>query len=80
MLFLDGYTPSGEVVMDVSDYDNIGLYYERYRGSRKISQCNECGSMFRRSSNNQRYCRLCSSAKSKQYYAEYMREYRKRKP
>lgn len=47
---------TGEVVMTVTDFDNIGLCYDRYRGDGTVKECNICKGLYRLRANNQRYC------------------------
>lgn len=74
--FLAEYTPAGDELEEITDFDNIGLYYDLVCGNKHIGICETCGCLYRRASNSQKYCKDCSPDMTRKYFAEYMREYR----
>ena len=53
-----------EVVISISDYRELILYYEKYMGG-DIINCKECGRLVKRNSNAQIYCKECKKKKDK---------------
>lgn len=47
---------TGEIVMRITDFQNVGLYYDRLHGDHNIKECSVCGGLYRVKVNNQRYC------------------------
>ncbi len=47
---------TGDIVLRITDFLNIGLYYDRLHGDRNIKECSICGGLYRAKTNNQRYC------------------------
>ncbi len=47
---------TGNVVLKIKDFRNVGLYYDRLHGDKNIKECTLCGGLFRAKVNNQRYC------------------------
>lgn len=44
------------IVLQIKDYDAVGLYYDYYHKDNKILFCKCCGNIFRKHSNNEIYC------------------------
>lgn len=47
---------TGDVVLRITDFQNVGFYYDRLHGDRNIKECSVCGGLYRVRVNNQRYC------------------------
>ena len=54
-----------EVMINVKDYDNIGLYYDCAAGNKKIKMCVHCNKPFYQKSNRQKYCKPCAAEDEK---------------
>jgi len=68
LLFLKNI-PKGEEIYKISDFHNLGLWYDVYCGDRRRKVCEKCGQIFKKrtaKSNSQIYCYSCS--KNKQPY------------
>jgi|GEM_PF-2805082 len=61
LLFLKEIGDDDVVVLEVIDFDNIGLSYEFYYGSKKVKDCSECGKLIRVTNGNKKYCNACST-------------------
>lgn len=48
-----------EVAFEITDYNNIGYWFEWYNGNKKIGKCEKCGNVFYKNSNHQIYCSDC---------------------
>lgn len=57
---------TGEPIIVVKDYENIGLYYLNYINGGYL-ECEECGSMFKKSSTNQKFCKKCGTYKKMEF-------------
>ena len=49
---------TGEIASEITDYNNIGYWFEWYNGNKRIGKC-ECGNVFYKRTNNQIYCSDC---------------------
>lgn len=50
---------TGEVAFEMTDYNNIGYWFEWYNGNKRIGKCAKCGNVFYKRVNNQIYCSEC---------------------
>ena len=50
---------AGVVAFEITNYNNIGYWFEWYNGNKRISKCNKCGNVFYKKSNHQVYCDKC---------------------
>ena len=50
---------TGEVAFEMTDYNNIGYWFEWYNGNKRIGKCAKCGNVFYKRVNNQIYCSDC---------------------
>lgn len=50
---------TGEVAFEMTDYNNIGYWFEWYNGNKRIGKCTKCGHVFYKKSNHQIYCSEC---------------------
>lgn len=64
--------------IEIKFYDVIGYYYDRYKGDKKIKECENCETLIKTTSNRQIYCKDCKDEKWKEYNSEKQREYRKK--
>jgi len=62
-LWMEDCQPSGEVVIEVKDYENVGYYLDYYCGVKGVKLCKECGQPFKTSQNCKTYCK-----RHKEYY------------
>lgn len=49
---------TGEIASEITDYNNIGYWFEWYNGNKRIGKC-DCGNVFYKKSNCQIYCSDC---------------------
>ena len=61
LLFLDIIEKDDEMALEVMDFDNIGLTYEFYYGSKKVKKCEMCGKLIRITTGNKTKCIQCQS-------------------
>lgn len=50
---------TGEGAFEMTDYNNIGYWFEWYNGNKRIGKCAKCGNVFYKRANNQIYCSEC---------------------
>ncbi len=53
-----------EVFMDVTNYDDIMLYWRLYMGDKDVTLCKDCGCPIERE-NGKQYCRICAKKRKK---------------
>lgn len=59
MNFLDMIVDeTGEIASEITDYNNIGYWFEWYNGNKRIGKC-DCGNVFYKRANNQIHCSDC---------------------
>ena len=56
---------SSDVLMEISDYRDFILNYEKYKGE-NIINCKRCGKLIKRNSNAQIYCKDCKKEKDRE--------------
>lgn len=56
---IDYSNDTGEVAFEITDYSNIGYWFEWYNDNKRIGKCNKCGNVFYKKSNHQIYCDKC---------------------
>lgn len=71
--FLNQCPQGGDVVLEVTNYDNIGLYYDLYNNKHRVAKCSYCGSPFHKRSNCQKNCNACKIMLKPLYHREYDR-------
>lgn len=47
---------TGDIVMRITDFQNVGLCYDKLHGDKGVKECSVCGGLYRARTNNQRYC------------------------
>lgn len=55
-----------KVVYEITDYVNLGYYWDKIQGDKRIKFCEKCGEIFKDVSKNQQriYCRACTKTNS----------------
>ncbi|KOS61448.1 hypothetical protein FJQ98_16625 [Lysinibacillus agricola] len=71
LLFLNQIEEDEETIFEVNDFDNIGLAYEYYYGSKKVKKCIECGNLIRNTNYKNQYCNSCKIIKIKEKHVRY---------
>lgn len=73
--YMDECTDSSECVLEVTCYDNIGLYYDLYKEVKGVSLCSICGKPYKKNSNRQMRCPDCREQADRETYNKYKQEY-----
>jgi len=55
--FLNGCKQTGDVAIEIKDYENVGWYFDYYNHVDKIRLCEYCGQPFKQQHGNERYCK-----------------------
>lgn len=74
--FMDKCPSFGEYAIEITDYDNVGVYYDYYNHIPKVCLCPSCGQPFKKKSNSQMFCVHCAAENRKEFMREYMNAYR----
>ena len=61
--YLDNCFETGDVVIEVKDFENVGWYLDFYNGLKGMVLCKHCGQPFKQTNHDISYCK-----KHKQYY------------
>jgi len=65
-----------EVIFEVNDFENIGLYLDYYNNVKGIIKCENCGKIIRVRNNHQKFCSICWKEHRNNYQKELMRKIR----
>jgi len=60
LLFVEAIEQDENVVIEVKDFDRIGLYYDLYVGDEKVKLCESCETPIKVTGNKVRYCKECA--------------------
>lgn len=74
--FLDDITTDGEVIYNITDFENVGWYYDLYHNENKVKQCKQCGKLFKQTGKFQLYCTDCSIVVDREKAKDRMRKIR----
>ncbi|WP_303984642.1 hypothetical protein [Niallia circulans] len=55
----------GETVITIKDYEEIGYYYDLYKGTNRVKECEECKKPIKVNGKYKKYCLACSKEKEK---------------
>lgn len=56
--FLENCFSTGDIAVEVKDYENIGLYFDLYNHKPKVKLCEHCNNPFNQTKSNIKYCPL----------------------
>lgn len=59
LLFMYDIPKDSFNAINITDFDNIGFYYDQHIGEKNIKECEECKRMMRVRSNKNKYCVPC---------------------
>lgn len=59
LLFINNIEESDMIVLEVRDFDTIGLYYDYYIGDIKIKKCEDCDLLIKITTGNKTRCKKC---------------------
>lgn len=58
--YIKNCVPDGEVVIEVTDFENVGLYLDYYNGVKGVIKCEGCEKIIKISNNKNKYCKECA--------------------
>ena len=58
--FLNECKQTGNVVIEIKDYENIGWYFDYYNHVDGVILCGYCNQPVKKIKNNQKYCKNCA--------------------
>lgn len=76
LLFINSIEESDEIVIEVKDFDTIGLYYDYWIGESNIAKCEDCNYLIKKTSGNKRRCEKCAKKVFKEQVKNNMKKYR----
>lgn len=62
---------TSDVTYHISDFEDLGLWWEQYIGNARVIRCECCEKLFVKKSKNQRYCADCANTKKLERYKKY---------
>jgi len=74
--YIKNCIPEGEVVFEVTDFENVGLYLDYYNGIKGIIKCGGCDKILKAKNNKQLYCEECAKKIEKDNWVERKRRQR----
>lgn len=77
--FIEEIESGDNYVLEIRQFWNIGLYFDKLNGDKKIKGCEVCGELFKViniKNTSQKYCGECSKEKQNESNREYMKKYR----
>lgn len=64
-------TDNDKVAFEITNFDNIILYYRRYKNDPNIINCSMCGCLIEKTNNRKKYCTDCASEKKRNQNLQY---------
>ena len=58
--FIEEIEESDKYDLEIKQFWNIGLYFDKSNGDKKVKECEVCGELFRINSNRSKYCQECA--------------------
>lgn len=71
LLFVYEIDNDENVILQVNDFDRIGLYYDLYYGENRVKKCESCGVPIKKNNNRKSYCSKCSRERELEKYRKY---------
>jgi len=71
--YIKNCIPEGEIVIEVRDFENIGLYLDYYNNIKGIIKCIKCEKIIKVKNNRQKYCDICWKEKHKEHDRKYQK-------
>lgn len=65
LLFIYDIPDSNDIEMKITDFENIGMYYDLHIGKKNIKACESCGKPIKVRSNRTKYCSECAEEKER---------------
>lgn len=69
--YLDNCVETGEVAIEIKDYENVGWYLDFYSGLKGMRLCETCDNIFKQTNNKQKYCKSCAKSVKNQQNLKY---------
>jgi len=79
MIYLDclkNCKEEGNIVITITDFENIGLYLDYYNGVSGVIKCEKCEKIIKTKANNQKYCTDCWKEVNKEQTKLRVQKYR----
>jgi hypothetical protein len=78
LLFIDNikFSDNDKIIFNVSNFDNVGYYFEWFNGNDKFIKCgnNGCEEIIKKTNGNMKYCINCATEKEKTRKREWKRQ------
>lgn len=74
--YLENCVSSGDVIIKITDYENVGLYFDYFNGTKGVKKCDNCETPIKIIKNNQKYCKVCAEKIDREKAKERMKNKR----
>jgi hypothetical protein len=74
--YINNCKHEGEIAIEITDFENVGLYLDYYNNIKGIIECSNCNKITKVNSNRQKYCPTCWKEYRNNYQKELMRKIR----
>jgi hypothetical protein len=75
--FLNQIEEHDKLWINITDFENLGWYYDLYIENKKVGICNKCNKLFKQTGKYQLYCKECAIDVQRETNRIWMREHRK---
>lgn len=72
--YIKNCIPEGEVAIEVTDFENVGLYLDYYNDVKGVVKC-DCGRIIKQKNNRHKYCDICWKEKELEKHRERNRKW-----
>lgn len=72
--YLEDCISSGDIIIRITDYENVGFYFDYYNGVKDIILCEVCDQPTKKTGKNQKMCSSCRVNKEIENNRKYARE------
>lgn len=76
--YIENCKEEGDVAIAITDFENVGLYFDYYNKIKRVIKCEECDKPIRKKSNKQKYCSECAKKIRKEKVRENVANYREK--
>lgn len=74
--FVEDMDITDEVGIKVSTFENTGLFYDYFIGDDSVIDCEMCGKLIKKKSNNAKYCEICWKIRERELWRKSKRKQR----
>lgn len=73
--YLEDCIFSGDVIIKITDFENVGYYFDYYNGVKDVILCEVCSQPTKKTGKNQKMCKNCWTVKEKELRKDINKRY-----